>query len=154
MLRKLFTKKFVIAALGAALALFVLIQFIPMGNVYGQDPILNEPPWDSAQTRALAKRACFDCHSNETEWPWYAKVQPMAFMISRDVEAGRALMNFSEWKEKTFITADLIEKMIRSDQMPLPRYLLAHPGAKLSDAEKETLIEGIRETLKYQQNLR
>jgi len=74
--------------------------------------------------------------------------------MQQDIAAARSLMNFSEWKEKTFITADLIEKMVRSDQMPLPRYLLTHPGAKLSDTEKETLIEGIRETLKYQQNLR
>ncbi len=154
MFRRFRSNKWIIALMGAALALFVLIQFIPMGNVYAEHPILNEPPWDSAGTRELAKRACFDCHSNETEWPWYARVQPVALMMSQDVEAGRALMNFSEWKDKTFITADLIEKMIREDKMPLPRYLLLHPEAKLTDAEKEALIEGMHETLKYQQNLR
>ena len=51
-----------------------------------------------APTRALAKQACFDCHSNETEWPAYSRVAPVSWLIQHDVSEGRAVLNFSEWQ--------------------------------------------------------
>ena len=57
-----------------------------------------EPSWDSPETRALATQACFDCHSNETEWPAYSAVAPVSWLIQHDVSEGRAVLNFSEWQ--------------------------------------------------------
>jgi hypothetical protein len=56
-----------------------------------------EPRWDGPATRALAVRACYDCHSNETVWPWYSHVAPVSWLTQRDVAEGRRKLNFSEW---------------------------------------------------------
>jgi hypothetical protein len=57
---------------------FLLIQLVPYGRAHANPPVVKEPAWDSPTTRALAKRACFDCHSNETVWPWYTNVAPVS----------------------------------------------------------------------------
>jgi hypothetical protein len=132
--------------MAAAAAAFVFLQFIPQDEALANPAVVREPLWDSPETCALAKRACFDCHSNETEWPWYARVQPMTMLLEQDIEAGRSLMNFSDWKDVTFINADLIEKKLRSGEMPLPKYVLLHPEAKLSDAEIDALVTGLART--------
>ncbi len=73
----------------------LLIQLIPVDK--SNPPVVSEPTWDSPQTRALAKDACFDCHSNETVWPWYAKIAPSSWLLAQDVDEGRSALNFSEW---------------------------------------------------------
>ena len=72
------------AALVAALA----IQVVPYGRDQVNPPVRMEPAWDSPQTRDLARRACFDCHSNETEWPPYSRVAPASWILQRDVTEG------------------------------------------------------------------
>ncbi len=84
----------VVAVLAAA---FLLIQFIPYGHAHDNPPVISEPNWDSAQTREVAQRACFDCHSNETVWPWYSNIAPISWLVQRDTDEGRAEVNFSEW---------------------------------------------------------
>jgi hypothetical protein len=74
----------------------VLIQFVPYGHDHTNPPVMQEPQWDTMQTRPLAKRACFDCHSNETVWPWYSNIAPASWLIYRDVAEGREHFNFSE----------------------------------------------------------
>ena len=64
----------------AVVGLFVLIQLAPFGRNHTNPPVVQEPSWDSAETRALAKRACFDCHSNETVWPWYSNIAPVSWL--------------------------------------------------------------------------
>jgi mono/diheme cytochrome c family protein len=81
----------------AALALFAVAQVVPYGHSRKNPPVVKEPAWDSPATRALAKQACFDCHSNETEWPMYSRVAPVSWLIQYDVDEGRAVLNFSEW---------------------------------------------------------
>jgi hypothetical protein len=77
---------------------FLIIAFIlPFSYDRQNPPVVQEPSWDSPQTLRLAKRACFDCHSNETVWPWYSYLFPMATLIQRDVDKGREALNFSEW---------------------------------------------------------
>lgn len=152
MVRKLFSNKIFVFLMAAAAAAFVFLQFIPQDEALANPPVVREPNWDSAETRALAKRACFDCHSNETDWPWYARVQPMSMMMQQDIAAARSLMNFSEWKDVTFITADLIEKKLRAGEMPLPEYVLMHPDAKLTDAEIDALVAGLRKTFAASSN--
>lgn len=146
MLAKLFSKKWIFVILGVMLLGFIGIQFIPSNHAHANPAVVREVLWDSPATRALAERACFDCHSNETEWPWYARVQPMTMLLEADIDAGRSLMNFSDWKDVTFINADLIEKKLRAGEMPLPRYVMLHPEAKLSDTEIDALVVGLART--------
>ena len=74
--------------------LFLLaIQLIPYGRAHANPPVLAEPAWDSPATRDLAVRACFDCHSNETVWPWYSNIAPVSWLVQRDVDGGRNKAN-------------------------------------------------------------
>lgn len=129
------------------LGLFIIMQFIPIGGAQSNPPVLAEPKWDSPATRALAKRACFDCHSNETVWPIYSQIAPVAWLVRRDVNEGRSKLNFSEWtglrRQKGL--DDVIESIQRK-QMPMAIYLPLHPEAKLTDAERQQLIKGLRAT--------
>lgn len=99
--------------------------------------------WDSPQTRALMERACFDCHSNETKWPWYAKIAPMSWIIAREGHEGRARLNYSNWR--TNEENESIETILQ-DRMPPRQYLLLHPEARLTDSEVETLVAGLKAT--------
>jgi len=152
-------------AINAALLLvFALaIQFIPVPRE--NPPVEREPQWDSPQTRDLAAAACFDCHSNETAWPWYARVAPFGWVVWYDVTEGREALNFSDWERHAraeFVDPDdpfpprrLSERItdaIRDGSMPLGTYRLAHPVARLSDAEKEALIEGLVRTVQASQD--
>ena len=84
-------KKGIVIIIGVILVLAVLAQLIPL-PLRGHNPaVVAEPKWDSPQTRELAKRACFDCHSNETVWPWYSYVAPVSWLLYRDVTEGRVI---------------------------------------------------------------
>ena len=126
--------------------LFVLIQFVPYGRNHTNPPGRVEPAWDSPQTRALAARACYDCHSNETVWPWYSHVAPASWLVQRDVDHGRSKLNFSAW-DRPQEDADEAAEMVQKGKMPLSYYLPAHPSARLSDAERQALIAGLTATL-------
>lgn len=126
--------------------LFVTIQFVPYGRAHTNPATRAEPAWDSAQTRQLAKRACFDCHSNETEWPWYSHVAPVSWLVQYDVDKGRADLNFSEFdrpQEEAHEAAEEVEE----GEMPMPAFLITHPDARLSQAERAQLVAGLRATL-------
>lgn len=129
-------------------AVLIVIQVIPYGRDRTTPPVLVEPHWDSPDTRNLAKRACFDCHSNETVWPWYARVAPFSWLVYRDVEEGRRELNFSEWQggsRKGEKPAEIREQ-IDKGEMPPALYRMIHAEARLSEAEKRQLSEGLSET--------
>ena len=132
---------------GGAVALFLLAQAIPYGRSHTNPPTTAEPRWDSPQTRALAARACFDCHSNLTTWPWYSNVAPVSWLTQRDVEGGRSALNFSEWNKPQDGAGDLADA-ISGGSMPPWFYTLMHPKAKLSQADEQRLIAGLAATLK------
>jgi heme-binding protein len=132
---------------GAGLVLFVLIQAIPYGRNHSNPPVTMEPKWDTPQTRALAVRACFDCHSNLTKWRWYSNVAPVSWLVQRDVDGGRSAFNFSEWNRPQDIGAGDLSEAIRGGSMPPWFYTIAHPNARLSAAEKDALIRGLSATL-------
>jgi mono/diheme cytochrome c family protein len=144
MKKKIFRVGMVIVAIGTAL--FLLIQVIPIGPQRTNPPVVSEPKWDSPQTRALAKRACFDCHSNEIKWPWYSRIAPVSWLLANDVLKGRAAFNFSDWHAGD-INSTVMTAQINSGRMPLPPYLWMHPPARLTDAEKKQLIAGLTSTL-------
>ena len=135
-------------AIVALIVLFVLIQLVPYGRNHTNPPVQAEPQWDSPETRALAKRACFDCHSNETVWPWYSNIAPISWLTQRDVDEGRQKLNFSEWNRPQEV--DEVIEVIQKGEMPPKIYLLTHPQARLTQAEKEKLIRGLQATLGVQ----
>jgi hypothetical protein len=132
---------------------FIAIQFVPVER--DNPPVVSEPNWDSPETRALAQRACFDCHSNETVWPWYSYVAPVSWMISRHVHDGRAVLNFSDWGNVRGEAGDPeeIAEVIYEGYMPLPNYVLLHPSADLTQAEREQLVRGLQATIASSPNI-
>jgi cytochrome c551/c552 len=126
----------------------LLIQLIPLPGRGSNPAVVAEPPWDSAQTRALAKRACFDCHSNETVWPWYSYIAPVSWLVYSDTMGGRARLNFSEWTSAQLRRAGEVTRVIQEAEMPPAVYLPMHPSAQLSAAEKQQLITGLQNSLK------
>lgn len=129
---------------GVVVVLFVLIQFIPVDKT--NPATAQEPNWDSPHTRELAEAACFDCHSNETVWPWYAQIAPSSWLLSRDVEKGREHLNFSDWGSGEQ-EVDEIAEVINEGEMPPWYYVMMHSDAKLSDDEKTELIAGLEATV-------
>ena len=130
------------------IALAVVIQLVPSGRPEvsisnTNDLILNNPLPDSV--KQLLKAACYDCHSNETKYPWYAYVAPVSWLVSRDTRMGREQINFSDWEslskmDKAKQLGDIAEE-VEDGVMPMPIYILMHPEAKLTMAERELLVE-------------
>jgi mono/diheme cytochrome c family protein len=83
--------------LAGFVGVLLIIQFVPYGRDHTDPPVIAEPAWDSPQTRAPFFRACADCHSNETTWPWYSTIALASWLITRDVMEGRAKFNVSNW---------------------------------------------------------
>lgn len=129
------------------IAVFAVVQLIPYGKDHTNPQVVSEPNWDSQQTRDLAKRACFDCHSNETVWPWYANVAPASWLLARDVQEGRSRLNFSDWKNSYLNDPREFSEVLNEGEMPPFQYLLMHADAKLTASEKEQLITGLQKTL-------
>ena len=125
---------------------FVAIQFVPYGRDHVNPPVAAEPAWDSPETRALARQACFDCHSNETEWPAYSAVAPVSWLVQHDVAEGRAALNFSEWQKPQDEATEAAEDVLEGE-MPLRIYQLMHAHARLSAADRERLARGLEKTL-------
>ena len=124
----------------------LLIQLIPLPGRGHNPAVVSEPKWDNAQTATLVKRACYDCHSNETVWPWYSYVAPVSWLIYGDVMEGRSKMNFSDWNRRQRDAREIVE-VIQEGEMPPFQYLPMHPEARLTAAEKGQLISGITNSL-------
>jgi len=130
----------------AVLIAFVVVQLVPYGRDHDNRDVSAEPAWDSPRTRELAVRACFDCHSNETRWPWYSHVAPVSWLVQHDVDEARSEMNFSEF-DRPQREAHEAAHEVEEGEMPLWFYLPLHSEARLSDEEKEALIAGLKKTL-------
>lgn len=140
-------KRILLTGIGILFVGFLVIQLVPYGRAHANPPVTAEPAWDSPQTRALAERACFDCHSNESEWPWYSNVAPVSWLVQRDVEEGREYLNFSTWgRGGEGEEAEELGEVIAEGEMPPRAYLLTHPEARLTAAEKEALMAGLQAT--------
>jgi len=136
-------KKYRSYAIVALVAAAVAIQFAPVER---RNPrVSQEIKWDSPETEALARKACYDCHSNETVWPWYAWVAPASWRVAGHVADGKRHLNFSTWDQPNE-DLDEIKKQLDSREMPLWDYRLFHPEARLTDEEYDKLMAGIRAT--------
>lgn len=136
---------------------FVAIQFFPternQSDIVPKTDFLlvNNPP----QTiRSILQESCYDCHSNNTDYPWYNKIQPAAWYLEDHVKHGKGELNFNTWEElsdrrKSSKLKSIINQ-VKDDVMPLSSYTLIHRDAILSESEKTLLIdymEQIRDSL-------
>jgi mono/diheme cytochrome c family protein len=134
-------KRLVMWSLTGLLLLVVGAQLVPYGRDHDNPPVAAEPVWDTSTTRELARRACFDCHSNETKWPWYSNIAPLSWLIQRDVEEGRDELNWSEWDLRS--EGDESAETVIEGSMPPGTYSILHPEARLSDQEIDALVAGL-----------
>ena len=128
------------------IGLFLLIQIIPYGRDHTNPPVVSEVKWDSPKTKVLFNKACADCHSNETKWPWYSNVAPLSWSIYNHVIEGREHFNVSMWGVQKKNKGDEAAEEVEEGEMPLASYLIAHPEARLTKEEKLTLIKGLKNT--------
>ncbi len=134
----------VLALVAVGVVGFLLIQLIPYGRNHTNPPVGQEPNWDSPRTRELAKRACFDCHSNESTWPWYSNIAPVSWLVQHDVDEGRRSLNFSDWSSSRRTRE--MGQIVLEGEMPPTIYLLMHPQAKLTSSERQELASGLTAT--------
>jgi len=135
----------------AALAVSVVLLAVQLVLVNRTNPpslgTLAAPP----QIDATLKRACYDCHSNETRWPWYSRVAPLSWFIVHDVTLGRKEVNFSEWGSYYPATRrrklDWMGRALREENMPPWSYRLSHPGGCLNEADRAALQRWIESAL-------
>jgi hypothetical protein len=124
----------------AVIAVLVLIQLIPVQRT---NPPVTADIQAPAEVKAILKTSCYDCHSHETHWPFYSYVAPVSWFIARDVQRGRASLNFSEWGTHPEEVHEFLKQRIYEEvshgEMPLRQYVLMHPSARISDAELNTL---------------
>lgn len=140
------------------LSLFILIQFFrPSRNLSTApepDDIFSHYP-ASENIKAMIKTSCYDCHSNDTRYPWYAGIQPLAWWLDHHIEEGKGELNFSDFaafniRYKSH-KLDEIMKVINEREMPLKSYLLIHSGARLTDAQRKEIVkwaDELREVIK------
>ena len=125
-----------------AVVVVVVIQLVPVER--SNPPV--EADFDGpVEVAAVLRTSCYDCHSNETRWPWYSRVAPASWLVAHDVEEARGRMNFSLWgaydpRRQEKLAGEIWEE-VEEGEMPLRKYLLAHPEARLSNAARETLRE-------------
>ena len=148
----------VVAAAIAAAGGSMIHPFGTLGSPNYSHVILRDAQIDP-ETLALVQRACQNCHSEKTVWPWYSRVAPASWLLERDVQQARLHMNLSRWRdyspENRLGLLSEIGSAVKNHEMPVQRYLLLHPEARLTDAERQQIYRwtrsersriGIRET--------
>jgi hypothetical protein len=127
----------------AVAAILILLQLMP--EQVTNPPVTREIKWDTPGTRALVQRACFDCHTNLTVWPWYSHVAPMSFLVVGHVTDGRARLNFTEW-DRPNANFTSVNRNVTMGDMPIWNYVLLHPDARLTPEETQQLLAGLQAT--------
>lgn len=147
-------KKIIKKILFIGLIIFLLMQlYQPARNEsFEQDitanftKVYNVPK----NVEAIVRTSCYDCHSNNTNYPWYSNVQPVGFFMEHHIKEAKEDLNFDEWgkysKRKQENKLDRIVKQIKSDEMPLASYTLLHKNAIVTPAQKEEVINWINKT--------
>lgn len=153
MLKKILKRTFQIFILA-----FIVIQFIrPAKNksegISNNDITKVYPVPENVQ--AILKTSCYDCHSNNTVYPWYSQIQPVAWWLNNHIEEGKRELNFSEFASyrigRQYRKLDEVNKQVKEDEMPLDSYLWIHKNAKLDEQQKLTLanwVTSVRDSIK------
>ncbi len=127
------------------LVVLVLLQLVPVDR---SNPPVVSPVDAPPEVETILRQACFDCHSNETRWPWYGYVAPLSWWMAHHIEEARGDLNFSDWPVFDFAGQELafrdIVEQIEKDEMPLKSYRIMHRGARLSDRERRTILDWAR----------
>lgn len=126
--------------IGAVVLLLLILQLFPSNT---SNPPVTAALKANPEVMKILKQSCYDCHSNETYWPWYSRVAPISYFVSNHVEDGRKHLNFSDWEKfdddkKGKLSKEIIEE-IEEGNMPLSNYKLLHPVADLSDSDLKML---------------
>jgi hypothetical protein len=134
---------------------FLLMQVLPVGifqslRAPGNPPTTATINWDSPETESLTRTACYDCHSNETIYPWYSQIAPVSWLVRRDINLGRIAMNFSEDEPTEYNLEDLEYHLFHD--MPPGIYIVMHPEANLTQAQREQLLAGFKATFTQAQD--
>jgi hypothetical protein len=122
------------------------IQLVPVET--GNPPVTADLP-AAPEVKAVLRRACYDCHSNETRWPWYSRVAPFSWLVAYDVREGRDELNFSTWNDYT--TRQQVHRLkesweqVAAGEMPPWFYLPVHRDARLSAEDREILRRWARQ---------
>ena len=133
--------------LGGLVLILVIIQFIPTElptTTNQNDGDLVKSGLASQDVAILLKTSCYNCHSNETQYPWYSYVAPASWLIAHDVSAGREELNFSSWQDydqrRMIRKLDDMATEVGEGNMPKSIYTLMHPSAKISDTQRELIV--------------
>lgn len=139
------------------LVLFAGLQLFqppaPTAALAGEEPISAHIPVPDHVGRLL-RESCYDCHSDETRWPWYARISPVSWLIANDVRHGRGDLDFTRWSTHPTIEPTPVQRLtwicrdVREGIMPPRLYEILHPEARLSDAEKAEICAWTAEALK------
>jgi len=134
-----------VRAAAAAIVVAAVIQLVPVKRTNPPVQFEVDAPKD---VKSVLQRACYDCHSNRTRWPWYSHVAPMSWLVARDVRRGRKEVNFTDWPNFDFQAQDHlmagIAKQVDRGKMPLPMYLVMHPDAEITPAERKRIVDWAR----------
>jgi mono/diheme cytochrome c family protein len=136
---------FVFGATGLLVLGLLVGQLVPYGRAHSNPPVVQEPAWDSPQTRALFARACNDCHSNQTDWSQQSTAAPLSWLTQWAVDEGRAAFNVSEWPSGGRHAGD-VAGSVQKGQMPPEIWVSLHRDARLTPDEQQALIRGLRAT--------
>ncbi len=133
-------KKITLGILMIVAILAALIQVYPVNR---KNPPVTRDAGAPANVAAILRTSCYDCHSNETRWPFYSYIAPVSWLVADDVNKGRMAMNFSRWDTYTEAKKDTLRgwcyDLASESQMPLPNYLLIHKNARLDSIKIEAL---------------
>jgi hypothetical protein len=133
--------------------ILVILQFLP--RTINQDPKILSTDLTSiypvtAEVRSLLQAACYDCHSNNTRYPWYAQIQPFRLLLDKHVKEGKEELNFSEYgnysRRQQRNKLKLVEESLKKGTMPLKSYILMHPEARLTTEQKKVIYKWVNET--------
>ena len=152
-MKKIFKRLFFVLLLA-----FIVIQFFRPAKNKAEGMSKNDITTLYAvpeDVQSVLKTSCYDCHSNNTVYPWYAEVQPVAWWLNGHVQDGKKDLNFSEFASyrprRLYRKLEEINELIKENEMPLNSYLWIHKDAKLSDQQKLTLanwVNAVRDTMK------
>ena len=137
-------RRVVLVGGGVVVAAFLAIQLVPYGWSHPNPPVVRDAPWPDEESAAIARTSCYDCHSNETDWPAYSYVAPMSWLVRSDVEEGRDELNLSDWDADADEADDAAEE-VEEGSMPPSQYPRVHRDARLTDEERATLVAALEQ---------
>jgi len=145
-------KKIILYVLSAVLIVFIGMQFDrpTMNNSNNQAKHISTLYFVPDSVEAILSMACYDCHSNNTRYPWYAEVQPIGRWLNDHIQQGKKDLNFSEFASyrprRQFHKLEEVVEMLKENSMPLPSYTIMHTDAVLNASQQEILYSWVRAT--------